>query len=282
MIARITDYSFVTGRSLLPQDFDIPEFHESIPQMANEVLRGKALGLCVRNYLSPEECDRITMNFDKNLGLRDRDDEVRARTVGIDLFGKSRSEYLAALPQARSNVEDLFRGAINVSEKTAVDLQRLLPKGCAVRPAEYLGNPFSTIRAIEWTGTGDLALKYHDDKSQNLDPRLRGFEVGDVVNPVAINIYPQVPTKGGELVIMNIDPDMVTKRRLGVERSGYPYESAFLDGIDRIELEVRQGDLVMLCGSFLHGVNGITGTGRRLLLNQFVGFVDQGTIVRWS
>ncbi len=76
-------------------------------------------------------------------------------------------------------------------------------------------------------------------------------------------------------------------RRVGVWRSkwtGYPYPVEVLNGFQRLVVQPEQGDLLILSGSFVHGVRGIRGAGSRILLNHFGGFVDAGrtTFVTWS
>src|SRR5262245_35970509 len=101
----------IAGDTVDPKSFVFNEFDRDFPPLAFDVLQGRAIGLIIHDYLTAEACDRISMNFDRNSGLRDRDDTVPGRTIGVDLFGKDRAEYLAALPRARADVDELFRGS---------------------------------------------------------------------------------------------------------------------------------------------------------------------------
>ena len=84
------------------------------------------------------------------------------------------------------------------------------------------------------------------------------------------------------MVIFNLRADEASKLRLGIEYSGYPYPAEALAGYERLVIRPEPGDLLIIAGSFVHGVRGIRGAGFRLLLNHFAGFIDDETIITWS
>jgi hypothetical protein len=272
----------ISGRSLPSQDF-VPSVVQSKP--TSHILRmasGQAIAQVVHGYLSPEECRAISKNFADNAGLHVRGDDVRAITVGADLYGKSSEEYLVDVRKARPFVAEIFRGTVDVPSKLRADIASVMPAGVTVRQAMHDGEPFNDARVIRWTDTGTLALKFHDDHGQLCDPRQSTFETSAVVHPVAFNVYVSVPEEGGELEVVNICPDRETKEKLGIEHSGYAYPDELLAGFERIVIKPQEGDLLVLAGEFIHGVRGIKGAGVRLLLNHFGGFINEQTFVTWS
>lgn len=272
----------VTGTSLPSGEFNIPITTGKPSLHLLRVIGGSAAGLLVKGYLTPTQCRRICDNFRHNAGLHARQDNVSGITVGADQYGKDGATYIRDSRQARSAVEDLFAGAMNVPTMLRADIQRLLPPGIAVRPAVHDGIEFNHCRAVGWTDAGTYALKLHDDLAQLNDPRQRDFETARVANPIAFNIYPSVTDEGGELEVINLRPDEASKRRLGIEHSGYPYPVEALTGYDRLVIRPDPGDLLIIAGSLVHGVRGIRGKGFRLLLNHFAGFIDDQTFITWS
>lgn len=272
----------VTGISVPKSEFVLPEVHRKPSSHLLDVLNGKAVGLIVHSYLTSEQCECITKNFHNNTGLHARQDNVKGITVGADLYGSDPDSYIRATSAARNAVEDLFREAVNVPALLRSDIQRLLPAGVAIRPAACRGVEFNYSRAIGWTDTGQYALKLHDDKAQLGDPRQHELETSLIKNSVAFNVYPSVTEAGGELELININPDLETKQRLDIQHTGYPYPAELLAQFDRLIIKPQPGDLVIIAGSFVHGVRGVHGEGFRLLLNHFAGFMDEQTVITWS
>jgi hypothetical protein len=272
----------LSGRSL-PADAFVPSEVQVKP--TSHILRmmnGEAIGQIVHGYLSPEQCATISRNFMENTGLHVRGDDVSGMTVGADIYGKSAEQYLADVVAARPHVTEIFANTVDVPTMLRADIQAVMPAGVTVRPASYNGERFNDARVIRWTDSGALALKFHDDAGQLCDPRQSVLETSKVAHPVAFNVYVSVPEAGGELEIVNLCPDLQTKERLGIEHSGYAYPESLLADYERISIKPQVGDLLILAGEFIHGVRGIRGSGVRLLLNHFGGFIDEKTFVTWS
>jgi hypothetical protein len=272
----------LTGRSLPSADF-VPSVVQGKP--TSHILKmasGQAIAQIVHGYLTPEECAAITHNFSTNSGLHVRGDDVSAVTVGADIYGKSAEEYLADVVKARPYVDEVFHGTVNVPVKLRADIQAAMPAGVTVRAATHNGVQFNDARVIRWTDSGSLALKFHDDQGQLCDPRQSTLETFNVVHPVAFNVYVSVPSEGGELEVVNMCPDRASKEKLGIEHSGYAYPESMLEGYERVSIKPQVGDLLVLAGEFIHGVRGIRGSGVRLLLNHFGGFINDSTFITWS
>jgi len=271
----------VTGRSLPPCEFNIPIVHGKPTAHALRVAQGQALGQLVRGYLSPQECNRIVENFELNRGKRARADGVAGVTIGADLYGKKLDAYLAETRAARPDVEALFRGTVDVTAMLRADIQATLGRGVTVRQASHQGEAYNTVRGVRWTGAGGYSLPFHDDAASLSFPGQRAGETALVEVPNAYNIYPSVAASGGELEIINVQPDDETRRRLGIEHTGFPYPVQALATFDRLVIRPEPGDLLILAGAFCHGVRSV-GPGLRLLLNHFGGFIAPDTFVTWS
>jgi hypothetical protein len=104
-----------------------------------------------------------------------------------------------------------------------------------------------------------------------------------VANPVvAVNLYPLAPRSGGALRVWNIRPDDACRRRCGTVRSGYPYQVDWLRDREFLDLEVRDGWLVLMNGGLVHGVTGYDrADDGRLLINFFLGSLDERTVIHW-
>ena len=244
------------------------------------VFDGETPAVHVRNYLSRSSCEQITARFLNNPATRPRSDDVAGLVLGPSSFGRPPGDYFAEVTASRLPVEQLFHGSEETIVRALGDIQRAVwPK--VVRPALWQGRRAGTVRALQWLGTGRFALEPHDDQAQLSHPALDGFEIADVRRSIAINIYPTAG-KGGGLVMYNFRPDSAARMRLGIEHSGYPYPPEAVAEAATTTLEIRDGDMVVLDGTFVHAVQSTFGDEPRLLLNFFAGAIDERTVITWT
>lgn len=273
----------ITGSSLIDHAFQMESVESLSGEHFQQIATGQRIGLIYRDFLSTKECEEIRDNFTRNTGRRERADGVPGQTLGMDLYKAIPLDYLQGTLEQRRAVSELFLNTVNVPLKLREMLQRLMPYGSVVRPASALGIEFNYVRAVRWTDNGTHALRFHDDQAQLTDPRQIDLETARVQWPVAFNVYPSVSEIGGGLEVYNIAPDDASRAALGLSYSGYPYPQELLEGrFAKLTVMPRAGDLVILSGRFVHGVQGIGGASPRILLNHFGGYIDPTTFVTWS
>lgn len=271
----------ISGESFPTSVFRLQVSERNVPKAIDAILKRQLLGFVVKQFASKEDCDRVAVNFVNSPFSMQRSDGVPGRTVGLSVFGLRPELYFKNVSHSRSHVYSLFEGCSHIPARLEDSLRKGLPTCLSLRPAQYGDQQFLTLRANEWTGTGNMALEYHEDASQLLLPEQSCLEISRTLLPVAVNLYCKTPTYGGQLLIANIIPDLQSKRKLGLEHTGYPYPICLLHSFSIIEVDIGQGDLVVFNGSFLHAVRMGSGGGRRLVLNQFLGQVDDCTVVSW-
>ncbi len=138
-------------------------------------------------------------------------------------------------------------------------------------------------RALCWTGTGQYALKPHDDVAQ-VKHAGDGYEFVATANHevIAVNFYPSMPIHGGDLRIWNYKPTVEEKHQAGLERTGYPYCESMLVDKEYWDLGVSEGDLLLINGGYVHGVTRQSDEGRRVLLHAFLGFTTENDALWWT
>jgi hypothetical protein len=276
-------FAGITGISLPDDEFRVETVERLDTKSFLDLAQGRRVGLILPGFISQRDCERISENFARNPGKRQRQDGVPGETLGVDLYKATPSVYVEEVLKHRRHVEELFFGATNVPLKLQTAIQRIMPQGTAVRSASAFGIQFGSCRAVKWTDCGTHALKFHDDQGQLTDPGQARLETSRVKFPLALNVYPSTSEIGGGLVVYNIAPDDATRVELGLAYTGYPYPIDLLEGrFNKLTVTPKAGDLVILSGRFVHGVEGLGGSSPRILLNHFGGFIDPETFVTWS
>lgn len=112
-----------------------------------------------------------------------------------------------------------------------------------------------------------------------------GFEFQEVaINPLpAANIYLQNGAAGGNLIYWNIEPDVATRKALGIEETGYPYQAEWLDRFGRIDLPIHAGDIYFFNGKLIHAVQAQSVEGEfRSTISFLMGVKDAKTAIYWT
>ncbi|TCN19795.1 hypothetical protein [Sinorhizobium americanum] len=249
------------------------------------VIKGEITGLHIKNAFSNEVAEEITRNFSRSPGLNDRKDGVPGQYVGASHYRKAAVNYYADSEDARPFVDMLFcdlvepvRGIFNALKR---DLQH---KGIELRLAQSEHGQANICRAISWCGSGPYALAPHDDVAQVLCAG-NDFELSAVAkNTVgALNFYPSMPSEGGDLRLWSHKPTAADRKAQGVEATGYPYSTTYLETVPYRDLQLRAGDIALIDGGFIHGVTSKSGGETlRLVLNSFFGFARPDLILWWT
>jgi hypothetical protein len=279
-------YGGLAGYSVQPHRFVV---HETQAQICNAALMslyfGYSVALIVRGFLSVEEAQALSTGFEQAC-TSVRTDGVPAQGLGASHYDKSTEGYFNEVQLRMPSLNQAYaQSCVDLPARLQEALQAALDPGLVLRAASWNGLHAPALRAAAWTNkSGRYALLPHDDLQQLRLPEQRGFEVQDVLGPVAANVYTSMPDVGGLLRLWNMQPLPHTKRLLGLERTGYPYPEALLDGVAYMDIQPRVGDLVLLNGAFVHAVTGWSGsTQARQVWNGFSGLLkDKSAALYWT
>jgi hypothetical protein len=128
----------------------------------------------------------------------------------------------------------------------------------------------------------------HDDLAQMKTAEVRdaGFEIRDVVRLVAYNFYIKARKSSGQLFAVDWQPTHEERTILGVADTGYPYRQEdvdFLQQRQRHVFEQETSDLIVLDGSYVHGVLvGKDECRDRLVANGFAALLPNNNIVLFA
>lgn len=249
------------------------------------VLKGDITGLHIRHGFSIEMADEITANFISNPGLRDRQDGVPGQYVGASHYRKDAATYFADSEKVRPFVDALYRNLVDPVRGLFDALKRELhSQGIELRLTRSPHGQANVCRALCWSGTGMYVLEPHDDVAQVLCAG-KDYELPAVANNtvVALNFYPSVPEEGSNLRIWAHKPTVIDRRSQGMETTGYPYSTSYLEGLPCHDFQLNTGDIALIDGGFIHGVSRQSGSGkRRLVLNSFFGFARPDLVLWWT
>jgi hypothetical protein len=286
----VTDHSsaLIAGRALSPEGFQLAETSGYVDVAAVlEVLSGRLAAYRVSDFLAPEKCEVITRNFwasaDRQPRYGDGEEGVEAYLVGASHIDKSTDEYLRDAGRAAVAISALYAGA---GDPIADFRAQLAAHGAVggIRAAQHDGRAAGNSKAVCWNKPGEYLLLPHDDLAQLSDPLQAGFEIQQVHQVMAVNVYPQVSGGSGQVKLWNVEPDEATRDRLGLSYSGYPYPPELLAGCPGIVVAVRTGDLCLINGNLVHAAlgRGLTSPRDRLLLTCFMGLNGLGEMLWWT
>jgi hypothetical protein len=274
----------VTGKQASPDYFRFLERTRFDPADVVRVMRGEVAGVIFRGAISQATCDQVKKNFWANPMLRKRGDAVPAYYLGTYHYAKELDLYLREAEETRAALMEVFAGTENFYARIMDGVAGVLrQQGVALRAAEHQGRRAGEFVMRSWSASGNFALAAHDDGAQLTARRQAGFEIQQaVVNPLAAVNLCLENGEGGELVYWNVEPDVATRRALGVEETGHPYAVELLSDFPRIELPIRTGDAYFFNGKLVHAVKASPPGQHRSTISLLMGFKDPQTAIFWT
>lgn len=276
----------VTGKTYPREYFRIGEFDRLDAAEIVRVMRGEVAGCIFRGVMDAALCQRICDNFWKHPQRRQRGDAVPAYYLGTYHYGKELPLYFDDAEATRAAVHEVFDGGRNVFSELMVSVRdELAQDGVSLRVASHEGRAAGEFVIRSWSGGGQFALAAHDDAAQLSAKKQAGFEIQGVGAGAltAVNMCLQNGAAGGQLVYWNIEPDNETRRALGLEETGYPYQAEWLEEFERIDLPVHAGDIYFFNGKLIHAVQAQSKPGEfRSTISFLMGFKDPQTAIYWA
>jgi hypothetical protein len=262
--------------------FKFAERTEFDPADVLAVLRNEYLGVIFRSVISADIRTKLTQRFWDEPKTRRRED-APAYFLGAYSFDKSIGTYLdesADVHPSVAAVLDAEASSPLVWFRDAV-AGELRPEGISLRAAELDGRKACLALMRSWDADGAFSLSPHEDLAQCLDPRQAGFEAQHVPNyeVCAVNMC-LANDGGGRLVLWNVRPDDASRKRLGIEFTGFPYPVADLAGFDELRVDVHAGDVYVFNGAYVHAVEA--NQGKRTNIAFFMGFRNSRTVLTWT
>jgi hypothetical protein len=271
----------LTGTQAGVNRFHFEETDELDPELVIDVLQGRRLGIIFRDVIPRGIQERLTAKFWASPARRHRTGEP-SHCVGSYHWNKSSDTYLAETEQVRAHVHDLLDVPNSPWKEFRLRLAGQLARRDAVlRSAAMQGMEACPALIRAWDREGQFSLQPHEDRAQCADPRQAGFEIQQVsgYEVCAVNMCVE-HEEGGRLVVWNIRPDDESRRRLGVEYTGFPYPEDALADFDELRIGVQRGDIYVFNGSFVHAVDAVKGN--RTNVSFLMGFIDEQTVVTWT
>jgi hypothetical protein len=277
----------MTGRQGDADFFRFAEYDALVPEAVVEVLRGRIYGAVFRGVIDEGARQEVLRKFWESPARKSRSGEVcesQGSYVGAYHYHKPTAQYLDEAAEIRGYLDSVL-DVPNEPSKMFRDAlgARLAEEGVTFRISQQDGREGCPLLIRHWNAPGEFALQPHDDGSQLRHPAQSGFEIQrtPAYTVAAVNMCLE-NGEGGRLVAWNIDPDEESKTALGLELSGSPYPVEALEGFETIKLDVRQGDIYVFDGAFVHGVDATVGDAKRTTMAWNMGFCDDRTVVSWT
>jgi hypothetical protein len=271
----------VTGMQVDTNFFHFDERTEFDPRLVVDVLQGRRLGVIFRNVIPADVQKDMTTRFWDSPARKQREGEP-SHYVGSYHWNKSAETYLEETAQVAKHVQELLDVPDSPWTSFRAGLAEELGRhGATLRIAEMQGSKACAALIRAWNRDGEFSLEPHEDAAQCKDPRQAGFEVQQVSNyeVCAVNMCVE-HEEGGRLVLWNIRPDDESRRRLGLEHTGFSYPAELLADFEELRIDVRQGDIYVFNGRHVHAVDA--NKGNRTTVSFLLGFIDERTVVTWT
>jgi hypothetical protein len=138
--------------------------------------------------------------------------------------------------------------------------KREMPQGIfRMYPADYNPEILPHQDVLQW---------YIDDSvAQNL------------LGQIGWNIYLDIPSSGGELVLYDKHLDKEEYDSLSKGDYGIPWDKV---EYRNIFVSPRIGDLILIDSTRLHAIKKVSGTGDRVTLSGFLGYDNNKTLISWA
>lgn len=277
----VRGFAPLTGIRMDPGYFHFDERSEFDASLVADVLRGRRFGVIFRDVIPVATQKELCARFWASPALKRRTGEP-SYYVGAYHWNKPIGAYLAETAEVADDVMDVLDVADSpwylFRDELASELAGL---GATLRLAEMDGAQACPALIRAWNKEGAYSLEPHEDEAQCRDPRQAGFEVQRVPDfeVCAVNMCVE-HEEGGRLVLWNIRPDDDSRRRLGIEHTGFSYPAELLDGIEEFRVDVRPGDVYIFNGRHVHAVDATSGN--RTAVSFLMGFADARTVVTWT
>lgn len=255
------------------------------PSLIVDVLRGDRLGVVFRNVVDSDTCEALINNFLTSPGRQRRGADAPGEYLGAYHYNKTIEEYLDQAEAVRHELET----ALDVpSEPLRVLFQRLAAEldnsGVELRRARHEGRDASPAIFRSWLGQQNFALEPHEDRGQCEDLKQADFEIQKVTRHQILGLNICLDNgPDGRLSVWNVRPDEDSRVRLGVQYTGSPYATEWLEGIEQVHLDIRPGDIYLFNAGHVHAVEPVRDPkSRRVTLSGILGFSDDRTVITWT
>lgn len=285
---RLTGESFLKEEFILVEDYENPNF-----SIIERMLLGEGPPLyVVRDYMDINKIKPLKNKFNEIIretkgGNRNSDSFVKVHQIGSNQFSKSGSEFMTESINTKHQINELVTVLDNGKYSNDFILEvslrdYFIRKGIHFGPSYHRGgySNLFTIRSWKNQEGVNLSLAAHEDISQLSFAKKDNFEIHKVKYVVACNLCVDNDYLT-ELLVWNISPDEIIKRKINLSETGYPYPVSMLEEFECLRVITNPGDLYFINANYLHAVEK-TIDEKRITLGRFMGFVDDNRVVYWT
>ena len=199
--------------------------------------------------------------------------------IGVHHFGLPLETYLDRAKAIGPTLKSLGgddNPVLLFQEALASELRE---SGLGFRLAKHDGRDAAPYIVRSWANSGAYALLPHDDTAQLHQENQRGFEIQDISEEhlVATNICVSNP-ECAKFVVWDFIASDDVRRDLHILQTGYPYPEYFLEKLNKRQIEMSAGDVILLRGQVLHAVES---SNDRVVASYFSGILEKEIVV-WT
>jgi hypothetical protein len=245
------------------------------PATLNMLFDGEIAGLCVPDFISPEECSRLKQRsaeykFEDYQNVSPRIEKFGITVFEFDRIGKK--QYFDAVESANRTIARITNGICSPLQR-AIDWLLALSPGRTVTVAHEPGfGPYfaGLLRRIE---QGTLI---HVDFAPVEQPR---WAVARICSQLTLNIYLDAPKTDPGIVYIWQKQVHAGHQRFKISDS-YGYDPEVVKGVPYARITPRTGMLMVINTRNFHQV--LPSAGSRLAVSASVGQLPDKNLLLWS
>lgn len=245
------------------------------PATLNMLFDGEIAGLCVPDFISPEECNQLKQrsaeyDFEYYQNVSPRIEKFGITVFEFDRIGKR--QYFEAVESANRTIAQITDGICSPLQRAIHWLQALSPGSTVTVAHEPDFGPYfaGLFRRIE---QGTLI---HVDFAPVEQPR---WAVAQICSQLTLNIYLDAP-KTDPGVVYVWQKQVHTDHQQFKISDSYGYDPEVVKGVPHATITPRAGMLMVINTRNFHQV--LPSAGSRLAVSASVGQLQDKNLLLWS
>ncbi len=244
------------------------------PNTIQEILDGKIPALLIKNFFTPQTCDKIIRKISNFSVFEHGTSNLKKVGIFLSSYLNKKEKYFPDAQISNQEISKIFSSTGDPYKKINQVISKI-SKIEKLTPAMESTKDYShgIFRIWENNDFGPLHRDYANFEAPN-------FHISRHKNQISCVIYLQNPSKGGELVIHKQQWEKADEKFRAID---FGYSRQVLKETTHEKILPRKGDMIIFNPRFFHEILPTIGRDKRVTFGFFVGFSNKDNLAEyWS